>query len=554
MNRISKFSLVLFFSGLAVCLASSLNTVVAWTPLEYQLGLLSSLPVLFYVGFLLLMLGTLLPIKKTDTEPLFILKLALAFGVFQGIPSLFLSNPYRPDTHFFIKLTSDLMSHFFIPISQSVEAYAQFPGGVLSVGFVERVTGISLFSLAQYFPMLFSAITLLYAYIFFRRLLRDEVSVRLVTFISMSGLIYMQYHMVPQGFALIPLLLLATALTYRSVEWRVIALLAVAFLTIAHPPTALFAILLIGLVSLCRLALPRLRITNQACKLTSLYPDETRNSSTNMFLFSVVLWFGWFVFIAHGFFADTVGVLANYFETEAGLLALKGREPYLSTFLWQLSESPYSLTTLIRTIIFFLTVFYSSLCLWVIFSKRNKIGTETISLAWIGAAYIFTAFWAMFSGLNLIDRGFLFLFLMAPLVAFEALPYLRRARWKHAIVLLVLILSLVQGSTLYRDSNQYIVPRQSLILPEFLELHVDRKLMGGYYIPCESGRHTLPFCGINSPLLKGETAIVVIDPYGKLWSYLVYRGSTNVEAIYAYYENGSKIYGNGVHELYLAEG
>ena len=535
-----------------LCLASSLNTVVTWTPLEYQLGLLSSLPMLFYVGFLLLLLGMLLSIK-TDAEPLFILKLALAFAVFQGIPSLFLSNPYRPDTYFFIKLTSDLMSHSFIPISQLAEAYAQFPGGVLSVGFIERVTGISLFSLSQWFPMFSSAVTLLCAYVFYRRFLRDEISARLVTFISMFGLVYMQYYMVPQGFALTPLLLLAIALTYRSVEWRVIALLAMTFLIITHPPTALFAILLIGLTSICQLLLPKLRIGNQSRELTSLYPSETGNSMTNMFLFSVVLWFGWFVFIAHGFFADIVGVLANYFEAEAGLLAPREGEPFFTALFWQLSESPYWFTSSIRTVAFLLTALYSSLSLWVLFSRENEIDAQTIPLAWIGAAYLFTIFWIVYSGLNLADRGFLFLFLMAPLAAFKALPYLRHARWRRTMIMFLLVLSIAQGSTLYRDSNQYIVPEQSLALPGFLELHVHRKIMGGYYIPWKSGRDILPFYSINSPLPKSETAIIVIDPYGKLWSQLAYAGSTDIEAIYACYENGSKIYGNGVHELYLAE-
>ena len=119
------------------------------------------------------------------------------------------------------------------------------------------------------------------------------------------------------------------------------------------------------------------------------------------------------------------------------------------------------------------------------------------------------------------------------------------------MVMLLVIISLAQGSTAYRDSNQYIVPDQSVALPAFLELHTTGKVMGGHYIPPGAARHELPAFSINAPLPKGEAVIVVVDDHSRLWNQLKYMGDPHIEKLYDSCYSYPKIYENGTHHLYL---
>lgn len=527
MNKVSKIFLLIFLTGLALCLASSLDTTITWTPLEYHFGLLCSLPLLFWVGFTFLILATLLPIKA-DNEPLGIFKLVTVYGLFQGIPSLFLSNPYRGDTYGIIRITSEVGIHGFIPISQTTEAYLQFPGQVLFIDSVHEVTGVSLLGMAQYFPIVSSTVTLLCAYIFFRRFVQDKVRLKLLTFITMFGLVYMQYHMVPQAFALIPLLVLATALTHRGSRWVVIAVLAMGFLTISHPPTAVFALLFTGMAAICELAFRK--VPDRERQLGPELSPSIKGRSLRfslVFILCLILWLGWVMMPARGFTTQVTAGFINFAQTElvaepTGFVPQVPRviQPLFTQLSWQLSQSsPYHLTTRIRTIAFFIITLCCLLSLWPIF-RRARTRVNLLLFAWLAAVVAITILYVLYFRLNLADRAYMLLLLIAPLIVFTALPHLPNVKWQSCVIALFLIASLAEGSTTYRDSNQYIVPTQSLVLTAFLDHH------------------------------KGEGTMMVIDPYSHLWRQLQ-AAKPAAKSDDSVRRARPKIYDNGIHELYL---
>jgi len=149
-----KLSLIFFFSGLALAIASCAGYSINYIPATYQFGLIQMLSPLFWFGFALCLLSLLEGINR-DKEGVFFIKALLFSVLLWNIPVLLLKNIYFWDSYSHIFEATPIMLSGHIPSASETlpnlfRYYpASFPGYHILLTSIFSITNIALLGFAK---------------------------------------------------------------------------------------------------------------------------------------------------------------------------------------------------------------------------------------------------------------------------------------------------------------------------------------------------------------------------------------------------------------------
>lgn len=541
MNRFridKRFISILFWLGISLCLISSVKTNILWTPLEYKIGILASLPLTFWLGYILSLLSMIYGIKF-DKEIIFFLKATIVFSIFMGIPSLFLKNPYDGDAYLTIKLVNNMVKNAFVNISSTFEnVYEQFPFIVLFVGMLKLILGISTDSIGRYFLLLSSGITFLTLYGFMKVLSGEEnFDYKSVSLSTSFGLVWMQYHMVPQSLALFSIFILIwSILKPKFFPWRVISIIAILASVTNHPPSTLFILSVLILFILLNFI------------FSKSYMMEHKKYTLISILFGVI-WISWLSYLSFGssgIFRLMVNIILSSFKAEehpnyASILEGTGAKGFWENYKFFI-RSYYGLTGAIRTFSFLFNAFLSSILLFILSIWKNKFNRFNIlGISWLisGAIFIFFSLFKQLH-LNMGDRGYLFFYILTIPIILAGLGNIKLSTFKRKAILAVLIICVLGNAlTKFRDSNQYIIPDQRLVVDNFLYQKGERQPIITYNLSDS-----------DSFERRHISYIAFIDRYSELWARLSYgQFKKGIDLYYKKFKRGIKFYNGGIITL-----
>lgn len=573
----NKLSLILFFIGLAIALASGARDSINYIPPTYQLGLLQMLPPLFWVGFALCLLSTLTGIER-DGERTFIIKTMLLYMLIPSIPPLLLKNPFAWDTYMHIFEATPIMLSGHVPaLSETlpkvfVDYPAGFPGFQILLTSIFEITNVPVIQFAKYYPIFSSAVTFLAILLFFKTFL-PSANYRWALLISVLANVYMQFLVSPQSAGLIAGILTLVALEKPGLRWKFIAILLFAFVVVSHPTTAFILLPVIVLAWLLRIALLR-----EVKALRDLAP---------VFL---ALWLVWVMFHAVALEESVVGLLAAPQVAPTPVTGVFFLDALIGTAGKRLGGIFYYAPAIRFTAlaIFGLASAYYLVTEWLSRAGRRDRNLA-IYTAFLIAPVVMTVVDVAFLKEGLHDRYFLFFLLITPILMVrlaertKGLPIAnpvqssapvqlegakmngrRLLGWKISLSVLLLLASL-NFTTKHYLSSTFVISDETLSASRFVNSKSgSSQVIGGRLTPDLSDpyrsailRHTPFYKLYPQPLSQlNQQLVIVFDDHDRLWYQVWYGiGKYDFYALADELDHAlGKVYSNGRYNIYWFEG
>ncbi len=567
-----KLSLVSFFLGLAICVASCGSYSISYIPATYEFGLIQVLPPLFWFGFAVCLISLLEGINR-DKESVFFTKSLLLAMLIWNIPTLLLSHPYAPDTYIHIFEATPIMLSGHVPAASETlhrlfHYYpASFPGYFILLSSVFQITDIAPLEFAKYYPLFSSAVTFLVIWLFFKTFL-PSAGYRWALFLAILANVYMQFHSSPQSVGLICGVLTLVALEKADPRWRFIAILLFAYVTISHPTTAFIVLSAAGLAWLLRMLLVRDRRT-----LLESVP------------LLVIGWVAWSMFYAIPFqqsvaglatTAPTVPTMPTVPATPtapavptvatAPTTGISLLDIYISES-WRRLNVAFYWAPRIRLVVlgvFSLGSVYYLVRQWLIKASRSQKLLITCT-AFLTAPVIMTLLDITLIRIGqLHDRYFLFFVLIASILLVRFAEGFRHPIRKNGFLLALVFLVLSSFTTVYYQSSLFITSDETVSASEFINSNTSCQVIGGWLVPDLADpyqsarlrqsqfRHLYP-----RPLSSlAVTSVIVFDDHDRLW-YQVWRGIEKYDFYIQEVElrsNFGRVYSNSRYNIYWFEG
>lgn len=238
----SKLSLALFFTGLAIAAASCAGYSINYLPSGYELGLLQELSPVFWLGFSFCLLSILEGIKR-DSRRVFFIKCLMFCMLIWNIPTLVLAHPYGQDAYWHIFEASPIMLTGHVPIASEDLHYwfryypADFPGFHILLTSIFQIANVAPLEFASYYPLFSSALTFLAIWLFFETFL-PSVNYRWALLVAILANVYVRFHVSPQSLGLVAGLLVLVATERPGLRWKAMGFLLFVFIVVSHPTTA----------------------------------------------------------------------------------------------------------------------------------------------------------------------------------------------------------------------------------------------------------------------------------------------------------------------------
>lgn len=561
-----KLSLIFFFSGLALAIASCAGYSIGFVSATYQFGLIQALPPWFWIGFALCLLSLLEGINR-DTERVFFIKALLLAMLIWNITTLVLQYPYAPGSYMHIfEATPIMLTGHVPPPSEALpwvfqEYPASFPGYFILLSSIFQITNIAPLEFARYYPLFSSAVTFLAIWLFFKTFLPSK-NYRWALLIAMLANVYFQLHVSPQSAGLFAGLLILVALEKADWRWKVTATLLFAYVTISHPTTAFIVLPAAGLAWLLRLLLVR-----------------DRKILLEPVPFFVIGWIAWAVLFAVPFWERLAGLEVTA-PSALGVLAVS-RAPDVPTVLaagipavdiiiseiWRRLYGAFSWAPRIRFIVlgvFALGSVYYLARQWLNKANHNQRLLITY-IAFLIAPVVMTLIDISFlSGPSqLHDRYFLFFLLVASILLVRLVEVSRHLIRKKCFLLALVFLTLLNFSTAYYQSLLLVTGDETISASKFVNDNTTSQVIGGQLVPDLENpyksailRQSRFYHLYPKPLSNlALPSIIVFDDYDRLhyqvWygieKYDFYAQSEELEAIL------DKVYSNKRYDIYWFE-
>ena len=550
-----KLSLLFFFLGLAISIASCAGYSINYIPTTYQFGLIQVLPPLFWLGFAICLLALLEGINR-DGERVFFIKVFLLSMLIWNIPTLFLAHPYAQDTYMHIFSATPVMLSGHVPtageaLPRLFQYYpASFPGYFILLTSLFEVTDVTLLGFAKYYPLFSSAVSFLAIWLFFKTFLPSK-NYRWALLIAMLANVYFQLHVSPQSVGLVAGLLTLVALEKVGLCWKVIAILLFAYIIISHPTTAFIVLSAAGLAWLLRIGLVR-----GMKALTEPVP------------LLVVCWLAWSFLYASPFgqrvteLAVTAPVVPDVPVVPTTGIAVVD---IAIAEAWQRIYGVFYWAPRMRLIV--LGVFAIGSIYYLVRQWLNKANPNQRLLitytAFLIAPVVMTLIDITFLKLGqLHDRYFLFFLLVASILLVRLAEGIRHLFSRNACLLALVFLALFNFTTVYYQSSLFITSDETVSASRFVNSNSSTQVVGGRLVPdladpeqsaClrQSQFYQLypqPLSSIALP------SVIIFDDHDKI-RYQVWHGVEQYE-FYAH-EAGhglNKVYSNSRHNIYWFPG
>jgi hypothetical protein len=534
-----KLSLLFFFLGLAISIASCAGYSIDYIPTTYQFGLIQMLPPLFWIGFALCLFSLLEGINR-DTERVFFVKAFLLSMLIWNITTLVLQYPYSLGSYMHIfEATPIMLTGHVPPASEALswvfkEYPASFPGYFILLSSIFQITNIAPLEFARYYPLFSSAITFLAIWLFFKTFLPSK-NYRWALLIAMLANIYFQLHVSPQSAGFFAGLLILVALEKADWRWKVTATLLFAYVTISHPTTAFIVLPAAGLAWLFRLLLVR-------NKKILLEPVP----------FFVIGWIAWVMLFAVAFWERLAGLEVTA-STVPGVLAVSSA-PDVPTVLaagipavdiiiaevWRQLSGAFSWAARIRFVV--LGVFALGSVYYLARQRLNNANHNQRLLitytAFLIAPVVMTLIDITFlrTGQHLYDRYLLFFLLVAPILLVKLGEGIRPAIKKKAFFIVLAMVALLNLSTAFYQSARFTYSNQTFAASEFVNSNTSCRVIGGclFFDLADPDRSAIlrqyQFRSLYPDPIHSRSgqSIIVFDDHGRA-SYEIYYGIAKYE-------------------------
>jgi hypothetical protein len=247
--RLFSAGTLLLAVGAILSVVAALSTRSVSISVEAEFGIGNYLPSFFWIGFVLVMLGSgLVGWSGRNVHRLFAL-LSIAL-IMWCTPILVEELPRHNDSFWHMSQSQWIASHNQVTFSESRLVYLQYPSVFLFAA-IWTLIGVPAFSLMIVYPIFVMVLFTLNFYLLSRKLLGGDRQAFLATALSLVGNVAMfSNHFSPSGTAqaLFPLMLYAILKIEESTAKRcnlLLFLILAAFYTLLHPATPLLLLLLV---------------------------------------------------------------------------------------------------------------------------------------------------------------------------------------------------------------------------------------------------------------------------------------------------------------------
>jgi len=460
MQKKSKICLLVFTIGALFLIASS-GSEIESVPLTYDFGLMQMLPPLFWLGFSLCLISIVVGIKN-DSRTIFYIKSLLLFVFIASIPILFLKNPFWPGSyeHVYESLPITLSGHvpaLSFDLPWVFESYpANFPGYFILLSILLQITGLDGVAFSKYYPILSNLITFIAVSVLFKTLLKgaSQTSYRYAMLLFMLGNVYLQFQVSPQSLFFVVGILAIIALERSTPKFRFIAIFLFFSIVMSHP-TTLFVVL--PFVVVWRF-------------LTKFYFKNKHDGIRAPAVLFTLMWIAWMMF-----FAITRGeTIIDSIVTQ--FLSLFSPQILVQEAGTQLG-GVFTVPPIIRLIVLATLGMFSFSCL--IMEWREKTKNFPIYAAFLFTPVILT-FLDVALGSGLYDRYLLFFVLMSIPLSMKIIHRLR-PHLKSFLIALILILAILNFTTLHYQAAQYVYSDETLIATKFADTSTNVQIYGPRY-------------------------------------------------------------------------
>lgn len=440
-----QLGILLSTIGFVIWVYLVLTTRVWWIEPEFPLGLLQVLPLWFWIALVLHLAGILLTFDYENLT-IFLLQIIFLNLIIVGTAVLVEPNARVNDSWLHFGTARTIFESGKITIQDSPTYwYLQYPFAFIFTTIFLGVSGIPQIAYLQFFPLLSSTFFLFGYYVWIRQLLTNRMCQKFCMIMLFLLNLWLRFHFNSQAFALILLPLLLQAFVKKGLAWKIVAVILTVSMVIFHPLTPVFLIILFGVECLVFLLLGK--------KPHYLRP-----------LFLFIVWISWLRLYAVIYFERWV--VSRTIQNILGGSLLQGT---LTTEL----ERHYIIPSMIRLIVFVLASIFAIWNIWQI--RKNRGSSYAFYIAWLSSSLVIAALDLMVYQGEFADRFFVFATLLFPVLIAEFI-WRKRTKTKMALALFMLILGVVNLSTLYYFENYWITSDTNVESARFVTTY-------GYSLP-----------------------------------------------------------------------
>lgn len=293
--------------GIALCVVGALSIRSIVIPVEAKFGMGNYLPILFWVGFVLVLLGSYFIgwIGQDVSRMLALLTIAL---IMWCTPILVVTLPLRRDSFWHISTAGWISNNGHVTFSKLGLPYLQYPAVFLLAAILGNISTAPPLAIISLYPFFVVTVFTLNFYLLSKKFLGNGRMAFLASAFAVAGnTVMFPTHFAPSATAqaLFPLLIYVILRMEEHSAQRTdlsIFLILTTFYTLLHPAMPL-------LMALCIFAL---LVRHNSKKLQSAL------------IFTTVLFFSWSAFVGNWGFSNLGRALADFVK---GLIQLGERTP-----------------------------------------------------------------------------------------------------------------------------------------------------------------------------------------------------------------------------------
>jgi len=485
---LTRIGILASFVGSIFWIYSVLTTNIWWIDPSYKFGLFQVLPVWFWVGFFLNLIGFFLT-AKSRSYFVFVCQLLLLVFMIWGTPNIIQANARIIDTWQLFATAKTVIDSGAITVTgQITHFYLQYPSSFTFIVEILAVTGIPAELFLKVFPLISSSFFIFGFWTFIRQKVANGIYLRATITAIIFLDVWLSFHFSPQTFALMLFPLILFSLEKQGLHWSAISLILFTSSVLFHPtlPAIMLGILTITYILL--------RLFKQRV---------TFGSKLAFFGF---LWVGWFAFTASELVTQNI---ANAFKRFV-LLSLYG---FQATS--QLSRASGDVASLVRLLTIGLILFFAII---IVVLQRKDRWFFAQSAGWfIGCLIFFVVDLSAFSG-SFGNRSLMIISLVLPVIVIGQIEKIKKTRkLKSAFMLAFVLLLLPNFSTLYFAENLNIISNSNLATCSFLNQNLvvtipDRIVSGGisplyYYNTSAEWNYWFGGLNVSDNIHKNEVLI-----------------------------------------------
>jgi len=440
-HKLTRLSILFFAGAITLLVYCLLSTNVVFSQ-ENALGLAEKLP-LYYWGGLLFILVSLFLLVGSNTrsfyhERLFLLEAFLLALYLYAIPVFVEENIHYYDT--WVHSGSSLSILIHQSYVKSPDYYAgQFPGAFIfqSVGIL--ITGMDPLAIMKYYPILFSALTVLTSYILFRKLFAERRMAYLATIFLVTGSVWVfPEHFCPNSFALILYFILFYFIfskpTHENAALTIFLIIAIVS---SHPITPILLIFSLVLMFAGVAIVKRFSVLKN-------YASKAHPSVSVMFtlfLFVVVFSSAWFLFNANEVLITQTNTVARFFTNLGNYLTFGRFTERFATI-----SSPLLIGQTLKLYYSLLFISLSAIGGTYLIFNRSKIHKREHAYffphmaSWIVACIVFGVITGFLQAGEFYERMLLY--------GFVPMSYLAVFAWEKKVGKIILMIGILIGAPL----------------------------------------------------------------------------------------------------------